>query len=73
MPLHLLDDLYFHDENGPCDLYVPYFHDGHDPCYLCGLYFHDENDPCDPFCHEHDLSSHERDLFFHDDLFWEEV
>lgn len=52
MPLHLLDDLYFHGENGLC--------------YLYGLYSHDENDPCDLF-------SRERDLFSHNDLFWEEA
>lgn len=66
MPLHLLDDLYFHGENGLCYLYGPYFHDGNDPCYLYGLYSHDENDPCDLF-------SRERDLFSHNDLFWEEA
>lgn len=59
MPLHLLNDLYFHDGNGPCCLYAPYSHNEHD------LY--------DPFCHEHDLSFHERDLFSHDVLFWEEA
>lgn len=73
MPLHLLDGLYFHHKNGPCYFYGPYFHDENVPCYLYGPYFHDEHDLCDPFCHEHDLSFHERNLFSHDVLFWEEA